>query len=114
MNLESSSSSSSSQKASGGPIPIFSLLRVSQVLTRVSVHRRLTNSKAHAASASGTSGGIGHLGVMDRCGGCTGVTGSPPAVDGEHSPGVGCMLSRATQTPAGEHNCLREAAHPTA
>lgn len=38
----------------------------------------------------------------------TGETESPLAVEEEHSPGVGCMLRRATQAPTGEDNGLGE------
>lgn len=45
---------------------------------------------------------------MDYCSGWTGVAESPLAVEEEHSPGVGCMLRRATQAPTGEDNCVKE------
>lgn len=48
------------------------------------------------------------LGAVDYCCGRTGATESPPAVEEEHSPSVGCMLRRATQAPTAEDNCHRE------
>lgn len=44
---------------------------------------------------------------MDYGSGQAEVSESPLAVEEEHSPGVGCMLRRATQLPTGEDNCHR-------
>lgn len=44
--------------------------------------------------------------VVDYCSGRTGVTEFPLATE-EHSPGVGCMQRRETQTPIGQNNCHR-------